>query len=130
MKLVGLVMTSLFFLPFDQRKKKTAAATADGAAEAEDDDDDDDAADAAAEADELATQALVDPGPDVVICDEGHRIKNEKTAIAQVCLFLYAYCDVIRLILTLFSCPVPYSQPATVSEAHENSAPRRADRVG
>ncbi|ALC47120.1 XNP [Drosophila busckii] len=32
---------------------------------------------------EQLQQALVDPGPDMVVCDEGHLLKNEKTSISK-----------------------------------------------
>jgi len=32
---------------------------------------------------EQLMEALVDPGPDLVVCDEGHLLKNEKTSISK-----------------------------------------------
>lgn len=32
---------------------------------------------------ETLVNSLVDPGPDIVICDEGHLLKNEKTSISK-----------------------------------------------
>ncbi|XP_075145696.1 ATRX chromatin remodeler XNP [Haematobia irritans] len=32
---------------------------------------------------EQVMQSLVDPGPDLVVCDEGHLLKNEKTSISK-----------------------------------------------
>ena len=32
----------------------------------------------------LAEEMLLNPGPDVLIADEGHRIKNDKTAMSII----------------------------------------------
>ncbi|XP_068228136.1 LOW QUALITY PROTEIN: transcriptional regulator ATRX-like [Palaemon carinicauda] len=32
---------------------------------------------------EIFSKTLVDPGPDVMVCDEGHLLKNEKTALSK-----------------------------------------------
>lgn len=42
------------------------------------------------------SEALLDPGPQLVICDEGHRIKNEN---AQVLIYLYFISSMNRFFL-------------------------------
>lgn len=32
---------------------------------------------------EQIQKSLIDPGPDLVVCDEGHLLKNEKTALSK-----------------------------------------------
>lgn len=32
---------------------------------------------------EQIQKSLVDPGPDLVVCDEGHLLKNEKTSLSK-----------------------------------------------
>ncbi|CAI5449114.1 unnamed protein product [Caenorhabditis angaria] len=49
------------------------------------------------EANNLITEALLDPGPELVICDEGHKIKNLNTDIA---ISLGAIATKRRIVLT------------------------------
>ncbi|KAI9562423.1 hypothetical protein GHT06_013393 [Daphnia sinensis] len=49
------------------------------------------------EQDEVFRQALVDPGPDVLICDEGHLLKNEDSEIYKA---MNQICTRRRIMLT------------------------------
>jgi len=42
-------------------------------------------------------EALINPGPDVVVCDEGHRIRNDKTTTTVA---LKAIRTLRRVVLT------------------------------
>ena len=45
----------------------------------------------------LCEETLINPGPEVVVCDEGHRIKNQEAATSQVLKKLHTNC---RIVLT------------------------------
>ena len=55
-------------------------------------------------------QALCDPGPDLVVCDEGHRIKNDYTNISQALKRIRTRCVCVCVCVCVPVC-VPVTPP-------------------